>query len=281
MRKKIDTITEQLNTQFQAIDTSEMSILKKAEESVLLLEAAFEQLKNFIYGYTFESEAEEIHFFKEVKPKMFHKLIYYRKIYSFEALRPNGSISVQKNYIEKELDHLKYVFDKNIDFYKYYRSESTHLDRYYFLRGKPDIQMILETFYFERDPKFSTSCDFKVAKVLANELLRIYFNEELMALEHPQHPQSDCYPSLKAKETWTRNKTDLVELIYAICEADCFNFGRISRIRLTEYFENVFNIDLGDVYHTYLTLRGRVNRTQFLDELKDKLIAKMDKDDSK
>ncbi|MCP3895003.1 MAG: tetracycline regulation of excision, RteC, partial [Bacteroides sp.] len=36
-----------------------------------------------------------------------------------------------------------------------------------------------------------------------------------------------------------------------------------------------------DVYHTYLTLRGRVNRTQFLDELKDKLIAKMDKDDSK
>lgn len=196
-------------------------------------------------------------------------------------MRPNGSISVQKNYIEKELDHLKYVFDKNIDFYKYYRSGSTHLDRYYFLRGKPDIQMTLETFYFERDPKFSTSCDFKVAKILANELLRIYFNEELIALEQPQHSQSDSYSSLKIKETWTRNKTDLVELIYAICEADCFNFGRISRKRLTEYLENVFNIDLGDVYHTYLTLRGRVNRTQFLDELKDKLIAKMDKDDRK
>ena len=92
MRKKIDKITEQLNTQFQAIDMSEMSILKKAEESVLLLETAFEQLKNFIYGYTFESEAEEIHFFKEVKPKIFHKLIYYRKIYNFEAMRPNLSL---------------------------------------------------------------------------------------------------------------------------------------------------------------------------------------------
>jgi hypothetical protein len=85
----------------------------------------------------------------------------------------------------------------------------------------------------------------------------------------------------KSKESWTRSKTDLVELIYALCEADCFNYGRISRKRLTDYLENVFNIDLGDVYHTYLTIRGRTNRVQLLDELKEKLIAKMNRDDQK
>ena len=47
------------------------------------------------------------------------------------------------------------------------------------------------------------------------------------------------------------------------------------------YFENVFNIDLGNPYHTYLEIRGRGNRTQFLDELKEKLIRKMDEDDNK
>lgn len=78
MKKKIDKITEQLNAKFQTLDIVEMSILKKAEESVSLLEDAFEQLKSLIYDHAFESEMEEIHFFKEVKPKIFHKLIYYR-----------------------------------------------------------------------------------------------------------------------------------------------------------------------------------------------------------
>lgn len=37
--------------------------------------------------------------------------------------------------------------------------------------------MTMETFYFERDPNFSTICDFKVAKIVANEMLRIYLNK--------------------------------------------------------------------------------------------------------
>jgi hypothetical protein len=50
---------------------------------------------------------------------------------------------------------------------------------------------------------------------------------------------------------------------------------------LASYFESVFNVDLGDIYRTYLEIRERNNRTQFLDELKEKLIKKMDEDDSK
>ena len=42
------------------------------------------------------------------------------------------------------------------------------------MRGKPDIQIIVDSFYYETDPQFSTSHDFKVAKILANELLEIY-----------------------------------------------------------------------------------------------------------
>jgi hypothetical protein len=148
------------------------------------------------------------------------------------------------------------------------------------MRGKHDIQLSTESFYFERDPKFSTNCDFKAAKILANELLAIYLNGELKKLKQPKdNIEPAVIPIIK--ETWTRSKTDLVELIYAIWETKCFNHGRATLKRLTIYFENVFNIELGDIYHTYLSIRERNNRTQFLDELREKFILKMDKDDQK
>ena len=46
--------------------------------------------------------------------------------------------------------------------------------------------MTMETFYFERDPNFSTICDFKVAKIVANEMLRIYLNP-LIFFAHESH----------------------------------------------------------------------------------------------
>ena len=41
-------------------------------------------------------------------------------------------------------------------------------------------------FYFERDPNFSTICDFKVEKIVANEMLRIYLNPKIRNY-HPIH----------------------------------------------------------------------------------------------
>ncbi|NLA48274.1 MAG: hypothetical protein GX876_02295, partial [Bacteroidales bacterium] len=188
LRKIIDEIATELNVFQQKIDRESIGFIESLGTAINSFEIAFDRLKAFVSEYTFGNEADEIHFFKEIKPQLFCKLIYYRKIYNIESIRPNGSDHAQINYIERELDSLKIFFDRNIDFYKYYRSGSTYLDRHYFLRGKPDIQMTLESFYFERDPKFSTACDFKVAKILANELLRIYLNEELLKLKQAQCP---------------------------------------------------------------------------------------------
>ena len=39
---------------------------------------------------------------------------------------------------------------------------------------------------------------------------------------------------------------------------------------IAEYFEAVFNVDLGNFYHTYLEIKNRkINRTKFLDTLRD------------
>lgn len=183
MNKHVNTIIEKVNVQLEAIELVEEPSLRKAKKAVLLLKGIMQQLKMKLNDYKFKNDEEEICFYKEYKPQLFSKLIYFSEIYKIETKRPTGSDTAQKNYIIKELDRIKDYFDKNLDFYQYYRTEKTHLDRYYFLRVEPDIELNVDCFYFERDNNFSTSFDYKVSKILANEMLRIYLNAELKNLK--------------------------------------------------------------------------------------------------
>jgi len=174
MTTEISDLIKAINAEVQMMESKESCIYKLAIEVVTYLERRFQDVKSLISEYKFVDENEEILFFKKTKPQLFNKLIYYSKVSNIEDLRPTGSLHAQKRYLLYELDQLTIFFNKNIDFYKYYRSGDTMLDRYYFLRGKNGVQMVIENFYFERDPKFSTSCDFKVTNILANDLFQIY-----------------------------------------------------------------------------------------------------------
>jgi hypothetical protein len=116
--------------------------------------------------------------------------------------------------------------NKILDFYRYYRSGATYLDAAYFVRGKPDTEQYLETFYYERDPQFSTNADFKVAKIMANDMLQVYLLSELDLLDnYMQKPTNTSFP--KVKLTWTGSKTDLIELNLCIRNRRLFNNGKI------------------------------------------------------
>lgn len=169
----IHQISEDLNTLIQEKELEISDVIKDVPQIVLLLEEGFLKLKKEVSAYTFPSKLEEIKFFKEIKPKLFSKLIYLRKIYQIELNLPVSNYSTVQSYFEKEHDHINLFCSKNADFIQYYRSGKTILDEYYFLRGRNEMELNLESFYFERDPLFSTNFDFKVAKLLANDMLEL------------------------------------------------------------------------------------------------------------
>ena len=100
-----------------------------------------------------------IEFFKIIKPHLYHRLIYYRKVYNIEMNRPVG-IESQYAYLHDEIKAIDRYNDKHSDFVRYYRSGMTHLDSLYYLRNRTDAALYLESFHYERDPKFSTNADF-------------------------------------------------------------------------------------------------------------------------
>lgn len=69
-------------------------------------------------------------------------------------------------------------------------------------------------------------------------------------------------------------------MIYALYAQGVFNNGNTDIKLIAKTFESTFNSDLGDFYHTFMELKARkINRTKFLDNLRDALIKKMDVED--
>lgn len=178
MKSFVYNLEKDIEKKLKKIESADLNILKKSLEASLVLGDAFQKMKEFISTYTFRDEVEEIEFFKVIKPRLFYRLIYYRKIYNIEMNRPVG-VESQRAYLIDEIKAINRYNAKRSDFVRYYRSGLTHMDSMYYLRGSIDTALYLESFHHERDPSFSTNCDFKVARILANELLIQYLTKEL------------------------------------------------------------------------------------------------------
>lgn len=156
---------------------SDCSIQQMAATIHLILECLSE-VKERVLKRGFKNIEEEIRFFKYQNPVILSKLFYYNAIYKIETKKPYGAKPIRK-YLNKELKKLKRFFDNNLDFYKYCRSNNSFLDEKYFVRGKHDIKLWLDTYYFQSDQSFSSSHDYKVAKIIANDLIQVYIEDQL------------------------------------------------------------------------------------------------------
>ena len=271
MKSFVYNLEKDIEKKLKKIESADLNILKKSLEASLVLGDAFQKMKEFISTYTFRDEVEEIEFFKVIKPRLFYRLIYYRKIYNIEMNRPVG-VESQRAYLIDEIKAINRYNAKRSDFVRYYRSGLTHMDSMYYLRGSIDTALYLESFHHERDPSFSTNCDFKVARILANELLMQYLTKELEVFEQRQVEQS--LPRVRL--TWNGTKTELVEQIFAWDSRKVF--GNIPLTRLAEYIQTVFNIELDKNFsRTFGDMRIRNRQTPFLDSLKEALLKRMNR----
>lgn len=131
--------------------------------------------------------------------------------------------------------------------------------------------MIVST--FQADQRFSTSHDFKLAKVLANDKLNGYLEQRLALLQNGVAKENTEINTQK----WTASKVALTELIYALHSEGVFNNGASDLKDITAFFETTFKVDLGQYHRTFMDIKSRSSeRTKFLNGLRDKLMIRMD-----
>jgi hypothetical protein len=281
MMNKIYQISEELTSIVREKELEMSDIIRDVPPTILLLENGFIDLKNIVSSFTFPSKHDEIMFFKEIKPQLFSKLIFFRKIYQLELNRPISNYKTIRVYLEREHERINLFYNRNTEFIQYYRSGKANFDEYYFVRGRKDMELNLESFYFERDPRFSTHFDFKVARLLANDMLAAHLNYQLSKLKYQEENDFSTDIEITSAQ-WTDKKTALTEIIYGIYEEKSINSGNIEIKALATIFGRIFNVDLNDIYHIYLEIRSRkTNRTEFLNRLIKTLNKRMDEADSK
>lgn len=248
---KYNQLLTELTEQLNFIDLEIDDTLVRCEKAIEITVKSIQKLKTLFLKEKLKSQEQEIDFFKNIKPKFTSKLIYYNIVYKIETKIPHGGERVVKKYLNNELVKLKRYFDNNLDFYKYYRTGNNYLDFKYFVRGNFDIKLTIDSFFFEVDHNFSTSHDFKVAKILAHDLVQVYLEDRLLAISNKE-PKEKSQHNHNAKLTWTAPKVALIELLYALQSEKVFNNGTTDLKEIAKYFENIFNVDLGQYRRTFL-----------------------------
>src|SRR5690554_180465 len=218
MDKFYNATLYKLETAISELQIEATCPMQRAKAVIDLIVDSLSELKEYVLKRGFKNTNEEIRFFKYQKPVIVAKLIYYNTIYKIETKKPYGTKPIRK-YLNKELKKLKRFFDNNLDFYKYYRSNNSFLDEKMFLRGNHDIKLWLDTYYFQSDQSFSTSHDYKVAKIIANDLIQVYIEDQLY--NKFQKDKSKAQKKLK----WTGSKVALIELVYALHYQNVFDNG--------------------------------------------------------
>ncbi|OWW23544.1 tetracycline regulation of excision, RteC [Zobellia sp. OII3] len=274
-------IISEFERKLESLESAHQDILYKAENGITHTENCIKKLRKIVMRTGFTSPAQEIHFFKHIKPQIFSKLIYYVKLFKIESKRPRSSSKFQIKYLNGQINKLQVFFNDNLEFYHYYRRGATTLDEQYFVRGQSDLRSPSESFHFFVDEEFSTCQDSTVATIMAYDMLIVYLRQEIEKLDlNMNHIKANPMRQSASKLFWTGSKTELIELIYALQSSGTVNSGTADIKELALAFEQLFNVDLGNYYHTFIEIRARKqSKTKFLDRLIEVLENRFEESD--
>lgn len=251
------------------IETDEAAgVIESYEKSLMETDLAIREVKMFVAETVFTSAAEEVHFFKHLKPLFISQFIYCSKVLEIEAAKPNAGQHMLKDYYEAELQQLKNFVDEYSDFYEYYRRKATYLDHKYFVRGQFDFKMSVDAHLYSFDENFTTSHDHLIAQIIANDRLEKYLLQSVYRIEGYFYEKF----SDKSPLTWSGSKSGLIELLYALHVMRCFNAGSGDFSETVKFVAKSFNIDPGNIYKTLHEIKNRkTGRTKFLNSLAESL----------
>ncbi|TWI18798.1 RteC domain-containing protein [Sphingobacterium siyangense] len=276
----LSKILSQIRRQEDKLSSQMMPPAEEAYQMTLFLNEMLCAIKAQVLQNGFTDEQQEIDFFKNIKPQIMGKLIYYNKVFRIETTCPINNARIHQSYYENQLKVLQSEYMEsvcNVDFYRYYRSGRTDRDHIYFRLGQINYHDGLKSGVFEIDLSFSTYYDNKIARIVANEMLYTYLLTKINPQESPDMVLANV--DTNKDISWTNSQNALIELIYALYASASVSHGNIGIRQLALIFQVLFRTPLNDIHHAFHRMKTRSgSRTAFLDQLKTALEEYMDKD---
>lgn len=269
-----NSLYQQMETELESIENGMDPLLQSMTQALACAVKYVDTVKKHLLDQPPENEAEEIYFFKEVKPKFNQWRVYYGERVAIMANEPPGGKQLTK-YYRGLIDYYHRYFSLQAFVYQYFKRGGTDMDHLYFVRGS-SVQTALIPEMPEADPQFSTVGSYLFAKFMAFERLQKYLASELKS----SMSFIDAHGVPGNQLTWTASKAQFIELAYALQSTGVFNNGQADVKQVFEYLCECFNIKVSNYYGYFQSMRIRKkDRTPFLKMLMDQTIRRMDESD--
>lgn len=269
MEQYSQIITE-LEADLKRITMTSESMLNTAKTAIKRCRIALVELRWIVINQGFPDIPSEIRFFKEIKPVAYSRLLFYQSVFEIESFRTKYDSERIKRYMKVKLDEIQIFMDENASSVQYHNCGFTYLDSLYFVRERDEIPVELRGSQYLMDEQFNTWQDHSFSVLRANDFLVEYLTREINRMDNhdrPNHiqPLSDL--------SWTGNKIDLVELIYALFFSRTINNGKTTLKELAETLCRIFNMNIEkDIYRFYTEIQQRkIDQTKFMEHLKSVL----------
>jgi len=279
LQEHVSRLQRQLVADLEQLSFSSNQPLEKLTSALRLIRQSLNKLKEDMEAHPFKSAQEQIDFFKYVKPSLYQWQIYYTELYTIETGFPLGDTEKQIAYLAQELRYIERFFQQYAFLYQYFKLDANELDNLYFIRGE-EIQSVLIPNVPDVNPGFATSGDYLFSKFMAFEKLRGWLVEKMLYLKgNPASPlQLNSEPDdLK----WTGDTINLAEIGIGIYQTKQMNNGTATLAQIFRWLEEKLQVKIGvpSKRLSELRRRKRLSRTQYLDEMKEIIIQKLDKED--
>lgn len=266
MEAFIEDITRKLEEKLKLVPQD--TIIRQEELRIQILKETLSEVDSHLSQYSFPDPAGEIHFYKDLLPPIYSKLLYYERVLEFEINCPVGKES-QKHFYEEELQDIDHYLERKRYCVVYYRSGTTYLDDIYFLSKSQSSQRRITDIYY------SAIGSLLFSRFICSEMLIKELERRLSSLNEKEVTHEDTQDKTAKQLKWKGPLVGLVELGYACKEAGVFD---APLHEIFECFEAFFSVQLKNTSRTFQEILSRKKEEAFyLDKLTEKFKEKRDR----
>ena len=252
----------------------ETNLIQRFTGSLKLVKEAIAELKRELRGHTFTGRDEEIIYFRDLAPKVYSQLFYYKKVYAVENYRRYISAERVRCVLQEEMKRIEEFYVRHGEWVERAPGGESFRDDYLYMRqGNGDWWVEDEMIYID---EHFTIGSYLVAMNLANVRLMQWLKGQLEELDRPVADTADG-GGKRGKLVWTAKQVDLVELGYALHLKGCLNNGKATFKDTMEGLAAFFGVELGQYHITIQEIaRRKISPTKFLTGLTEALQQKLD-----
>ncbi len=269
---EIEYMYAEMIGKLREINGPEVNTILDFSTSLAICQEALSMLRTWFEENRLAVEAQEIHFFKYVKPRFLCWQIYVTKLYEMSSMAPGDGEKALGKYYRRELKVIDRFFKRYATHYQYYLTDDCSRDEFFFLRRNAGGES-LELAAKKTSTGFVTRFDGLFAKFRALEILRQNLVDNIRDLRNRGEIRFLEKELQSKKRHWTGSKVELIELAYGLYHTRRINGGKAELREIIAWLEESLHVDLQQPYRTFvdITRRKLVSRTQFLEEMQTSL----------